>query len=317
MRKKRNKRFFLAIIILTITSLFFLSKIYPLIWNSYKTTYNAKFGKIENKITTTGFVVRDEIVIKDLEGKKAEFYFADGEKIAIGQKLAELNSDGNVVPIYSDESGLVVYNTDGLERIFSTNSLNKITFESLALIRSIFDEKTRQNKNKKNAVRIITGHEWSLVLILSNEEVEGLYVNARVLLQRYGDVREYNAIVRKIITENEESIVILDLSEAMDEFYNARVLSVDILVDSYSGLMIENTSIFQKDEQKGVFRINYSGNTEFVPIKIKGSNNEHSIVYDDYFTEIDTGAENETNRINTIDLFDRIWLHGNRKAEEK
>jgi len=190
MRKKRKKRFFLIIIILSITSLFFLSRIHPSTWNFYKATYNAEFGEIENKISTTAFVVRDERVIKDLEGKKAVYYFDDGEKIAIGQKLAEVNSEGNIVSIYSEESGLVVYNSDGLERIFSPNSLNKITFESLALIRNIFDEKNKQNKNQKDAIRIVTDHRWSLVLIVSSEEVKGLNANTRVLLRRHGDARE-------------------------------------------------------------------------------------------------------------------------------
>ncbi|MGV8146825.1 MAG: HlyD family efflux transporter periplasmic adaptor subunit [Alkaliphilus sp.] len=316
-KKAKNKRYFLKVLVFSIIVLFFLMKIYPLIGVSSKTTYNVEFGKIENIITTTGFVVRDEKVIYNLDKKEVVRYFEDGEKVASGQKLAAVNSNGVIKSIYSEESGLAVFNSDGLEKTFNIDSLDEISFENIALIRKVIDEDKGETLENLEAIKLVTNHVWSIVLILTDEESEKIEVNAKVYLRPQKGNSIYNATVRRILSNDGENVVVLDLSDAVDGFYKSRVILIDIFLNSYKGLMIENTSIVRLNGQKGVFRTNYSGNTEFVPVKIKGFNDVYSIVYDDFFTITSVSEEGETIRVNTIDLFDRILLRGDKKMDEE
>ncbi|MCD5413852.1 MAG: hypothetical protein LR001_02455 [Clostridiales bacterium] len=317
-RNKRSKRYFLKIIILSIIFLYFISRMYPMIGSSFKRTYTAELGRIETVISTTGFIVRDEEVIEYLEGKEVEYFFDEGEKVGRGQRIADVKSNGIVKSIYSEEAGLVVFNSDGLENLFNLNSIEKIESKNLALIRNIM--RNKQKKNQIQAIKIVTNHRWSIILMLEDEQVEKMAENSRVLLRRKDNEREYNALVKKIIYSNGENIVLLDLSEFMKGFYNTRAIQLDIVVNNYKGVILANRSIVEVNGQEGVFRIDYSGDTEFVPVKIKGCNSENSIVYYDFFNDSSGNGDNESSRVNTIDLFDEIWLEGSQakvKIEKK
>lgn len=63
----------------------------PLFGASAQSTYAAEYGKIERTIESTGYVVREEKIFTSLGSGNVKYFVAEGEKVAKGQKLAEVH----------------------------------------------------------------------------------------------------------------------------------------------------------------------------------------------------------------------------------
>lgn len=92
-RKKKRGKHFTKVVISTIIILYFFSRIFPIIGTSKQKTVVAQYGKIEQVIATTGFIARDEKVLMDGDYGEAKYFVSEGEKVAKGQKLAEIHRE--------------------------------------------------------------------------------------------------------------------------------------------------------------------------------------------------------------------------------
>ncbi|SES65541.1 putative membrane fusion protein [Natronincola peptidivorans] len=234
-----------------------------------------------------------------------------GEKSLPGRNLEQLERQqqnlqekvsASVKTIISEYPGAVALGRDGLEDLLTLSNLDYMTLQQFETIRNSLDNDKQQDDETN--IRIIKNHQWSIITKLMQEDILGLEKERKIKIRQQGDNKEYNAIVRNVIQEDDDNcIVVLDLTEFMEEFYNKRSITFDVIIRSYEGVMIPNSAITEHEEQTGVFRLDVNGFARFVPIKAKGSNREYSIVYNGSFDE---KVNNETQRINTINYYDEI-----------
>ncbi|SDK42002.1 putative membrane fusion protein [Natronincola ferrireducens] len=238
-----------------------------------------------------------------------------GEKSFAGQNLEQLERqrqilqnkvNASVEKIYSEFSGIVAVGSDGLEDILSLKNIDEITGQQLRVIENTY-ESGRNNLQKQN-IKIIKSHRWSIIVELQDSEIEGMEKGKTIKIRQRGNPREYNALIRNIISEEESNMVILDLNEFMESFYEERTLDLDMIKSSYEGIMIPETAIIEKEGQEGVYRLDINGFSRFVPVKVKGRNREYAIVYHGYF-------EHEGNRVNTINFYDEIIMYAEKISE--
>lgn len=91
-RKKRRRwaRVFPRLLIVTIIALYFLSRVFPLIGTSREETVVVEYGVIEDLIQTQAIIARDEEVLFQGEAAEIKYFVTQGERVAKGQKLAEV-----------------------------------------------------------------------------------------------------------------------------------------------------------------------------------------------------------------------------------
>ncbi|AKL95561.1 HlyD family secretion protein [Clostridium aceticum] len=420
MKTKRKKRKSLSIgklikiFAATIILGYFLSRVTPFFSQATNKTYIAEHGKIETTVSTEGYIVRDEKVMKNLGEGKVVLYVSEGEKVARNQKLAEIHlgeidekttrdleiinlriqnikdkeseqqvfsrdiekidaeitailgeiqqyiNEGpyekisllkenlstlvekksiisgersfsgknldqlerqqqslqskvndSIEIVYSEFPGVFAIGNDGLEELLNLRNIENITEQEWQTIKNTY--KSKGDSLEQNSLRIIENHRWSIVARLKELEIEGVEENRRIMIRLRGDSKEYSAVVRKILpVDEEEVIVILDLTDFIEGFYNKRLIAFDMIKSSFEGIMIPNSAIVEKEGQEGIFRLDVNGFARFVPIKVKGSNREYSIVHYGYF---DDTRNNETKRVNTMNFYDEIVVNAQQVTE--
>ncbi len=416
-KRKKARKGFGKIFIILIISLYFLSRIFPILGtNSQKTVYT-EYGKIENVIAVTGYIARDEKVFTNTGEGEVKYFVSEGEKVSKGEKLAEvyfenldekyvqdleiinhrienienkkdekpiferdinkLDGEINVLlqkiqqdvqqgdyqhlstnkkslqelaekqnvitgeksftgrslselqeqksilegkiktslqAIYSDYPGFIAFGNDGLEDVFNLISLESIKVSDLETIKKNVSKNNETKKDGNSTLRIINSHRWSIVSEVDTEKVEKIQVGRKMKLRKQGEEREYIAHVRRIVTEGEKSLLILDLTELMEGYYQTRAINLEIILDRYEGVLVPNNAIVEKDGKKGLYRVDINGFVSFLPVKVKGVNREFAILHEGTFDETNKETK-ETVKVNTIKLYDEIVLNGSKVSE--
>jgi len=417
--KKRRSRRKTPFLIVLIIALYFISRMPPLLLASSQSTYAAGYGKIEKNIEVVGYVVRDEKIFKSLGKGEVKYFVTEGEKVAKGQKLAEIYMDlldeksrrdlevinfrlqnikeqqddknifkgdiekleyqvitlvksiqqdikderydkissmkeeledllnkqsiisgeksfsgkninqleeqktqledkvnSSVQTIYSDSPGFVAIGSDGLEELLKYKTLYEITSDQLKMLKGAkLNLPSEEIEEGLPVIRIIENYKWSIIVELSTKQAEAMEKGKVVRIRPIGKSKELKAIVRNVIEEEDKKIIIFDLDEFIDDIYNIRTLTVDIVQNKYEGVMVANSSIVEKDGIKGIYTVDVNGIAKFKPIKVKTSNIEYSIIHDGNFEVKSKDDPEKTERLNTINLYDEVVMKGEKVKE--
>ncbi|WP_026476415.1 HlyD family efflux transporter periplasmic adaptor subunit [Alkaliphilus transvaalensis] len=413
-KKRLIKKGFGKFAIILIICLYFLSRVFPILGTNSQKTVVAEFGVIENSFSVTGYIARDEKVFAKPSQGEIKFFVSEGEKVAKGQKLAEIYSENldekyvqdleiinhriqniesnqaekslfdrdlnkidsevntilakmqqdinkgdysnisnykktldeladkkNIISgsnsfggrslaqleeekkiiesklqsslqvIHSDYPGFIAFGQDGLEGLF-----NLTTIESIGVgdLETLNNSKTQQSdqQEENTVLRIINSHRWSIVAEVDTQQIEMFSEGRRIRIRRQGEERQYSALLRKIVTDGERSVIILDINEVMEGFYQDRTVMIDIIQERYEGIMVPNTTIDELDGRKGVYRVDVNGFVRFIPVKVRGSNREYAILHEQTFEEV---IDNERVTVSTIKLYDELVSNGSKVSE--
>lgn len=145
---------------------------------------------------------------------------------------------------YADQSGLIVYNTDGLENLTSAD-----------INQSVFDEELHPKQQLQsnalvgsgdNAYKLITEENWSLMMVIDEERAEELrdetYIEVKFL--KTGD-KSWGAV--DIIHKEDGIYLKLDFTNSVITFASDRYLDVELQLDTEKGLKVPNSAIVQKE----------------------------------------------------------------------
>ncbi|MBM7614538.1 HlyD family efflux transporter periplasmic adaptor subunit [Alkaliphilus hydrothermalis] len=420
-KRKRKQRGYGRLIVISIISLYFLSRVFPILGTSSEKTLIVEYGKIENAISATGYIAREEKVFTNTGVGEVKYFVKEGEKVSKGQKLAEvylenlddkyledleiinhriasiqqkqdekpifqrdidkldqeinavlskiqqdvqqgeyknlsvhkkelkklaekqnvINGDSSFAGrslsqleeekelieakiktsldvIYSDYPGFIAFGQDGFEEILNLKAIEAMKVEDLETIKKNIEKISDKDKDEdKGLLRIINSHQWSIIFKVETEKLEGVKEGREVDVRPQGNDRGYKARVRKIISQDQESLVILDLTELVEGFYHNRTIDIDVIFNTKEGIILPNKAILEKDGEKGVYRVEINGMVKFVPIKIKSNNREYTIVHDGTFDQVKTDDKGEKKnvKVNTIQLYDEIVVDAEKVKE--
>ncbi|MDD3415765.1 MAG: HlyD family efflux transporter periplasmic adaptor subunit [Lachnospiraceae bacterium] len=145
---------------------------------------------------------------------------------------------------YSDDSGIVIYSTDGLESLRDSD-ITEDTFveENHA--------KTQLQSNSlidvdDAAYKIITDEKWSVVIPIDHERAQEIkdegYLQVRFL--KTGD-ESWGAVT--VFEKNGKQYAKLTFTNSMITFASDRYLDIELLLDTEVGLKIPNSAIVEKE----------------------------------------------------------------------
>lgn len=418
-RKKKSSKKKGLYIIFIIIAIYFFSRTPSLLLASSQSTYPAEYGNIESSIETKGYVVRDEKVFKSIGEGDVKYFVSEGEKVAKGQKLAEvylddldeksrkdlqsinlrlenikdkqnddnifqndieklenqiktliksiqqdiknkrydrikimkeeledlLNKqsvivgeksfsgkniiqleeqknqlehkiDSSVQTIYSNSPGFVAMGSDGLEGLLNYSTLNEVSSDQLKMLKNAELNIPSENINEGSPIiRIIENYRWGLIVKVDAMEVEDIQIHDMINIRPVNQNDELKAKVRNVVNEGNDTIIIFNLSETINNIYNIRKLDVEIIKSRHEGVIISNSSITERDGFKGIYTVDISGRAKFKPISIKASNSEYSVVHYGSFIVKSKNDPQKTERVKTINLYDEVVMHGSKIRE--
>ena len=219
----------------------------------------------------------------------------------------QLNSGSEYIT--APKSGVVSYRVDGLEDVLTPSnlaSLSKDMLEGLKLktgeIVSTSDE----------SGKIIDNFYAYIACILKNENIEAAGVKVDSSLKiRLSNSKECTATIEYIAQENEdESLVVLKITQCVEELINYRKISLDILWWSESGLKVPNSALKYETDDLAYITRKRVGYTDDIYVKILKQNDKYSIIENYTNTELKEKGVSEEKRKNrrTISLYDEIEI---------
>ncbi|MCK9217865.1 MAG: hypothetical protein M0P77_08115 [Firmicutes bacterium] len=191
-------------------------------------------------------------------------------------QLEELYSN-NLDAVYAKTSGIVSYNLDGLEQSLNPINLNKISIEDVK--RMIFPDEVGNKIEYQKGVKIVEDYTWYICCIFDEGQVKDLKEGSRIsLLFKDRESQPINAKIKSISDPvNKEYLIIFEINEFVEDYYNVRLADVTVITCRHEGFMVSRSSIVDNDKQKGVFIIK-KGIIKFVPAEIIATEDNKALI---------------------------------------
>jgi len=207
---------------------------------------------------------------------------------------------------------VISYYIDGYEDLFSPEnmaSLKKDAVESLDI--QMNDTRRDYAVAGEPVYKEMDNSVWYVALWPKSEDVikykKGSPVYLNLLL---GQVK---GTTYDIIDSGDSWLVLLQFNRYYEDLPKLRKLDAEIITSDYEGLIIANRSITTKDGKPGVYVKDISGEFIFTPVSVIASDGEYSLVESSYYYE---KTEDETVKVKTVDPYDEILNHPEKKRNE-
>lgn len=314
---KKNK--LIIIYIAAITVLAIIIYLIPSLIGMLEKTYIAEYGALSVTEEARVCLVRNEDVY--VAGRSGEInkLMEEGDLLKHGTKVIELEGIGLDEPsklyiqalerlgdstVKSEtyrniKAGVVTYHFDGYESEINPSTMNKLKKEDFVAIKSssVFEIKDKVYKWEP-VFKIVDNGGWYLVFFTDKSRGNLYELNSKVT------VKFNDGNVDCKVYSNEEvgdyRRIILSCNRYYSNYTFERIEDVEILISNEIGVIVENSSIVEKDGQKGVYLKNKLDKNVFKPIKVIATDNDRSVLYSKYFNG-DDGMP-----VETIEPYDEV-----------
>ena len=266
-----------------------------------------------NKVTDVNKLEEEKKEIDNLITKKAKIA---GEASPQGSYLreliderkqyeSELNSGAEYVK--APMSGIVSYRVDGLENILTPDNFSNLSKEYLESL-DLSTGKIVATNNESG--KVIDNFYCYIATITSSQEAKQAQVGDDVEV-RLSNNAEVEAEITNIIKEDDGDIIlILKLTEQIEELINYRKITFDLIWWDATGLKVPNQAIVNENDLNYVVR-NRAGYLSKILVKVERQGDKYSII-DSYTTEElkELGfSDKEISNYRKISLYDEIIIN--------
>lgn len=266
-----------------------------------------------NKITDMSQLEEEKKEIDNLVTRKAR---TAGEASPQGSYLrqliderkqyeSELNSGAEYVK--APMSGIVSYRVDGLEEVLTPDNFSSLSKEYLESLNLSTGKIVATNSE---AGKVIDNFYCYIATITSSEGAKQAEVGDDVEVRLSNNV-EVDAEITNIIKEDDGDIIlILKLTEQIEELINYRKITFDLIWWNETGLKVPNQAIVNENDLNYVVR-NRAGYLSKILVKVERQGDNYSII-DSYTTEElkELGlSEEEIVNYKRISLYDEVLIN--------
>ena len=299
--KKSNSKAKIYILgfVLLFVALYLYIYVVPRVSDIFVETYIAEYGTLESGVEADCLFVRDETVYSAGSAGKIERVLSQGKLVRKGSKVVTLAGTG----CYTEERGVISYYYDGMEKLLTSENLDKITLSDMEKTRA---DEFKVHDCKKNSVeagdkifKVVDNKEWFLAAWLSSDDAEGFEAGNNVKVDFHDGVR-LKMKVKSVTEENGRQKVILSCNRYYEYFDKYRTRKCKLIRASRTGILLESSSIVEEDGQKGVYVKDKFGNYNFTPVSILASDKGVTVVEKNYY------YDDEGKTVATVKNYDEI-----------
>lgn len=208
---------------------------------------------------------------------------------------------------YSNYSGIVSRKFDGMEKLLNLANLYMLDYDDIINSDITVENKISGDlKSGENVYKIIDNYVYYLVYSIPLEDIKLFKNTLKDVIVEIGE-EKLTANIYDCFEKKNNGILVLEVNETYNGFYEDRKIQNVIKSDKFKGLKIHNDSIVTIDNTKGIFRMNRNFEPEFMPVSILNSFDEYAIVVDGYFYKYENDSRK---KVTTIDVNDEIYRNG-------
>lgn len=221
--------------------------------------------------------------LKDLRDAVTARQLAVGEQLSVDSKLTALESEllslqgkaSGYSTVASPNSGYYIGSVDGYENAISYDDVLNVNCEKINSLLSY----QKQTPASTTMGKLVDEFNWYLLCNVpygsSGDIAIGDVVSVNIPNTAVGKIK--CTVAFKGNKEGEQVAVVLKCNTMNRDVANLRIEDIEIILNEYNGIRINNSAIREQDGEKGVFVVR--GNiVQFKKINIIESNEEYSII---------------------------------------
>lgn len=203
----------------------------------FTNVYDLKYS-VDNKITT-----RNQLLLTENTGSLTDL---------VGQRNTEIDRiNSNTKQITSDVGGILCYNIDGSEAIFTAENIPKLTEDQVK--KSIQGSEIKANVAANDPVfKVITSNEWYIASYIPDEYTEGWEAGSEMPLYLQNGVEANREIDVTLVSvdhdrgnDGKKAYAVFKTAEYMSDYMDMRNISFEIDKPKI-GYKIPDTSVTQQ-----------------------------------------------------------------------
>lgn len=320
--KKKKTLFWGAIYVIALITVLVIVYVLPSVAGLFDRSYVAKYGNVEVKDETEGYIVRNETVYTAGKAGNVKRTVTEGELVKGNSKVAKISGEGAssssdkydslLKKIKKEDAfistdngntehpGYITYKLDGLEYLNSDNIFNMSENQFEKLGKSKISELSDGKVAKGEPVfKVIENGSWWYIFYADSETANHYAKGQNVKISIAN--KNMNAVVVGLHKGKGKSArIILRCRQYFDGFTTGRFEKANVTASSSDGVVILTKSIVKKDGKKGVITKDKIGRLRFKAISIKANNGEKAAVYEDIY------MDSKGNYVKTISTYDEV-----------
>lgn len=227
------------------------------------------------------------------------------EKSVYATIVGELGASAVQPSVYASEgSGIVSYYVDGYEATFTPEKVMSISHSDVRGMQVQAENLVREATMKGEPIyKICDNSTWYVTCWVDAGSIAKYEIGKDVTLQL--PMGEVKATIKEMENEGDVWQVLFETNRYYEEFSYVRKAEATIVTSDYSGIIVPNKSITSQDGQIGVFVKSKSGDFNFKPIDVIGSDGSSSVVTPSYY------YDSEGKRVSTVNTYDEILKNPN------
>jgi putative membrane fusion protein len=321
--KKRT----IYIFIIALVTLYVVIEIVPFLTGALTRTEVLKYGEIKVEQEVVCYLVRNETVFGAPDTGDVKYKFEEGSLIKKGASVLTFSKDSSITSeeetdlmnksdfktlisrlgnnLVADQSftaaarGIFSTNIDGYEAIFTTNTIEDLTYEEVSGMSIKSQDVARKYALKGEPLyKISDNSNWYMVFWINKNDAAKYQTDGSVTVSLPdGDVR---ATVNKLVADEDQVMVILETNRYYKSFASQRKVQAIILLVDQRGLLVSNSSLTTKGGIEGVYIKNTIGDYVFKPIRTIATNGEKTLVLEDIY------YDEEGQPVDTVNVYDEV-----------
>ncbi len=317
-RKKPLLLFFVLLI-----ALYIIIYVVPRVTGALRSSYTAEYGRLQTSDETEGYVVRNETIYTAGKSGTINRYIQDGKLVRKGTRVMDVTSSGKTMSRTYEEltqnlgshrrksdsyaaaaEGIVVYYADGMEGVLTPDTMAKQNRSFYRGLKSNGQELARDETAENDPVfKIVDRSAWYIVCYVPTDHASRYQVGEKVSISINGS-SSIRGTVQEMKKESGSLRLILRTNYYYKGFGKLRTVDLSVITADRQGLIIYNSSIVEKDGQKGVMVRQKNGKYQFTRINVLATDGEKSAISMSSFRN----AKGES--VRTVRNYDEVLRRG-------
>lgn len=243
-------------------------------------TILAAQGEVIDGFWSEVLIVRDEKVIRTPIAGRVELMVGEGDRLASGRKLAEINSSNQKQKIFNRQAGIVSFAVDGLEKEVNVDSLNQINLNNFDDLKGNYKHLLSGDRIKKDEplYRIINNFKLFLIVKVPESQADRFRINELIFIEQRNLDKLFEAKIVDIRPNLKGSFFFIELEQFIPKWTNRRRIELNIIKNIYRGIKIPRKAVFNQPSGQGVLKVSGYNKYEFQEVVILDGNDDQAIV---------------------------------------
>lgn len=244
-------------------------------------TITASQGEIIDGFWSNAVVVRDEKVFRAPKSGRADLLEAEGDRIAVGEKVAAVKANNGKKIIYNHKAGILSFAVDGLENTINSSTIDSLDLNKIDDYKANYKHRlTGRNINEGEALyRIINNFNFHLIVPASRAQADRFRINEIVFVQEKKSQDMLRARIIDIKADNQDNYYLfVKMDFFVPRWINVRRVNINFIKNIYRGIVIPRKAIFNQPSGQGVLKVSGYNEYQFQEITVIDSNQEAAVV---------------------------------------